>query len=99
MSFIYRKKTNPEHHNYGRPQSPKARFMAAVNWWRFQLKSVQGTLSPHHVQFSAMGRKLLTREADETLSVLLTRQRNLLAELRELEREIADWQATDKWVN
>lgn len=100
-SSIYNKKPDPKHHNTGRKPSPKTELSAAVNWWvHFQLKSGIGNFRRaaamvlHHRHFD----KLDMRDKI-ALQALVIRQRNLLDELEDVQREVAEWNVNKRWVD
>ena len=91
--------TNKTHHNYNRPQSPKTRAVASLNWLTFSLKGFQRNIG---VAIQQVGNSplqgMLGNASRKELIELLNRAGRLVAEARELNEDIKEFQANKEWI-
>lgn len=93
-------KANQEHHNAGRQQPEKTAYAAAFNWWRLQLRAARSNLpvSASRARNHKYRKHVLLNDLFE-LDALVSKQRRILLELEELEKEIAEWYANKRLVD
>lgn len=94
---------NPDHPNYGRPQSSRAYLASRLNWMTFQLRGALGNLGSAVDTLQqakrGLGKGQLTPEAEQEVTKLVQDAVEARIALAELVDRIALLQKSKKWVD